>query len=171
MELAKALLTEPELLVLDEPFNGLDLNARDAFYAVLQDVTAARGLTTLLITHELNVATRCDRVLLLEEGTVIADGRPAELLAEFGHTVVVIHGKDLDSIAQRIAAASDIRTLRIAADALLMKDTTLQDVLMVIDERDGRIVDIEARRPSLEDYFIARTGHALADAAGELAAV
>ncbi|MFZ1731082.1 MAG: ABC transporter ATP-binding protein [Bacteroidota bacterium] len=170
VELAKTLLTEPELLVLDEPFTGLDINARDAFYAVLQDITASRGLTTLLITHELAVATRCERVVLLETGEVIADARPAELLADFGRTVVVIRGTELDSIAQRISAASDIRTLRLAEDALLLKNTILQDVLMIIDERDSRIHDIEARRPSLEDYFIARTGHAVDTAVEELVA-
>ncbi|MFA6233113.1 MAG: ABC transporter ATP-binding protein [Bacteroidota bacterium] len=170
VELAKALLTEPELLVLDEPFTGLDLNARDAFYTVLQDVTAARGLTTLLITHELAVATRCDRVVLFESGEVIADARPVELLADYGRTVVVIHGTGLEDIARRISAASDIQPLLLTEDALLLKDTALQDVLMIIDERDARIHDIEARRPSLEDYFIARTGHAIGSPVGELIA-
>ncbi|MBE0643981.1 MAG: ABC transporter ATP-binding protein [Bacteroidetes bacterium] len=170
VELAKALLTEPELLVLDEPFTGLDINARDAFFSVLQHVTAARGLTTLLVTHELSVATRCDRVVLFEEGTVIANERPGALLSDFGRMVVVIRGEDLDTLAARIAASSDIVSLRIADDALLLKNTTLQDVLMIVDERDSRIHDIEARRPTLEDYFIARTGHALQDAVGELEA-
>jgi ABC-2 type transport system ATP-binding protein len=170
VELAKALLTEPQLLVLDEPFTGLDVNARDAFFAVLQHVTATQGLTTLLVTHELSVATRSDRVILFEQGEVIANETPAALLADFGRMVVVIRGEELDSIASRIASASDIATLRIADDAVLLKDTTLQDVLMVVDERDARIRDIEARRPTLEDYFIARTGHALQDAVGELKA-
>ncbi len=160
VELAKALLTDPRVLVLDEPFTGLDVNAREAYFNILQALTAANALTTLLVTHELAVATRCDRVVILENGEVIAAARPSELLADFGRTVVVIRGRDLDSIAQRVGAASDIDTLRIAEDVLLLKDTSLQDVLMIVDERDARIEDIEARRPSLEDYFISRTGHA-----------
>jgi ABC-2 type transport system ATP-binding protein len=171
VELAKALLTEPELFVLDEPFAGLDVSARDAYFAVLQALTAAKGLTTLLITHELTVATRCDRVVLLEHGEVIAAARPAELLTDFGRTVVVIRGRELDAIAHRVHAASDINTLRIADDVLLLKNTALQDVLMIVDERDARIEDIEARRPSLEDYFISRTGHALLNASEERIAV
>lgn len=167
VELAKALLTEPLLLVLDEPFNGLDIKARDGFFAALQHVAATRQLTVLLITHDLAVATRCDRVVLLENGGVIADARPAELLADFGRTVVVIRGRGLDDIARRIEAASDLRTLRLGEDALLLRDASLQDVLMLIDERDARIDDIEARRPSLEDYFIARTGHAMTGAVRE----
>lgn len=167
VELAKALLTEPELLVLDEPFTGLDVNAREAYFAVLQALTAASELTTLLVTHELAIATRCDRVVLLEHGEVIAAARPADLLAEFGRTVVVIRGGDLDTIAERIHAASDITTLRLSETSLLLKDAALQDVLMIVDERDARIEDIEARRPSLEDYFISRTGHTLLRASEE----
>ncbi|MBR9978155.1 MAG: ABC transporter ATP-binding protein [Bacteroidetes bacterium] len=156
VELAKALITEPDLLVLDEPFTGLDLHSRDGFLAALQQVTTARTLTTLLITHDFNVATQCDRVVLLEEGRVAADARPAELLKEFGRTVVIIRGKELDEIARRVHAASDIRTVSLSADALLLRNTSLQEVLMIIDERDARINDIEARRPTLEDYFTAR---------------
>ncbi len=170
VELAKALLTDPELLVLDEPFTGLDVNARDAFFSVLQHITADRGLATLLVTHELSIATRAERVVLFEQGEVIADERPADLLKDFGRMVVVIRGADLSAIDARIRAASSIATLRLADDALLLKDTTLQEVLMTVDERDGRIDDIEARRPTLEDYFIDRTGHALQSAVEELKA-
>ena len=164
VELAKALLTAPLLLVLDEPFNGLDIKARDGFFATLQHLAAKRRLAALLITHDLALATRCDRVVLLENGEVIADARPAELLSDFGRTVVVIRGRGLDDIARRIEAASDLRTLRLGEDALLLRDASLQDVLMLIDERDARIDDIEARRPTLEDYFIERTGHAMTGA-------
>lgn len=167
VELAKALLTDPLLLVLDEPFNGLDVTTRDGFFAALQHLAATRRLAALLITHDLAVATRCDRVVLLENGEVIADARPAELLADFGHTVVIIRGRELDAVARRIEAASDLRTLRIGEDALLLRDTSLQAVLTLIDERDARIDDIEARRPTLEDYFIARTGHAMTGAVRE----
>lgn len=170
VELAKALLTGPDLLVLDEPFTGLDVAARDAFFAVLQHMTVSRGLVTLLVTHDLAVATRCDRVVLLEAGTVIANARPAELLAEFGHTVVVIRGHALMDIERRIHAASHLKTLRNGEESLLLYDTSLQDVLMLVDERDARIEDIEARRPSLDDYFIARTGRSFSGDMQELIA-
>ena len=170
VELAKALLTDPECLVLDEPFNGLDVNVRDGFSAVLQHVTATRGLVTLLITHDLAVATRSDHVVLLEDGAVIADARPAELLADFGRTVVVIRTDMLQEVEHQVHAQSGLRTLRIAENALLLRDTSLQEVLAIIDERDARIEDIEARRPTIEDYFIAKTGHALQGSGQELMA-
>lgn len=160
VELAKALLPDPELLVLDEPFTGLDVSVRDAFFAVLRDVTAARGLTTLLITHELAVAGLCDRVVLLEEGAVIADDAPSLLLGDFGPSVVEITASDIAALEDTLTAAGR-ETLRLHARAILLKNTTLKDVLTVLDERDPRIEDMQMRRPTLEDYFIARTGHAL----------
>lgn len=171
VELAKALITEPDLLVLDEPFTGLDLQSRDAFLAVLQQVTTVRNLTTLLITHDLAVATQCDRVVLLEEGHVAVDARPAELLTDFGRTIVIIRGRELDDIARRVHAASDVRTVSLSPAALLLRNTSLQEVLMIIDERDVRIDDIEARRPTLEDFFTARTGTTAQSLTQELVAI
>ena len=62
------------------------------------------------------------------------------------------------------------RTLQLREGALLIRDIALQDLLRVVDERDPRITDLHARRPSLEDYFIARTGHSLRDGREELLA-
>ncbi len=172
VELAKALLPDPGLLVLDEPFTGLDVGVRDAFFSVLQEITMQRGLTTFLITHELGIASQCDHVILLEEGTVIADDTPGQLLREFGSTVVEITTSDVPAMEHTLAAAANPpAVMRLRENVLLVKDCTLHEVLRSIDERDPRILDMQVRRPSLEDYFIARTGHALhADAEGRMAA-
>lgn len=170
VELAKALLTDPDFLVLDEPFTGLDPAVRDGFFAMLEQATTSRGLVTLLITHDLGVATRCARVVLLDNGRVAADARPDELLAAFGPTVVVIRGRELHAIETQLRVAGGPRTLRIADDALLLCDTSLREVLDVLDERDPRIDDIEARRPSLDDYFISVSGLRPQDGIRELKA-
>ena len=158
MELAKALLTDPELLVLDEPFVGLDHAVRDGFLAMLEHATTTRGLVALLVTHDLEVATRCSRVVHLESGRVRADARPQELLAQFGAGVVIIRGTQLPAIEAALRSAGGPATLRIADDTLLLRDSTLRDVLAIVDERDPRIDDIEARRPSLADYFVTSAG-------------
>ncbi len=160
VELAKALLPEPDLLVLDEPFTGLDVTVRDTFFRVLREITARRGLTTLLITHELAVAGICDRVVLLESGAIVADDTPARLLGEFGASVVEITTSDIPALEAALSAAG-ATALRLHARGLLAKSMTLKEVLAVVDERDSRIEDMHMRRPTLEDYFIARTGHAI----------
>jgi len=172
VELAKALLPDPGLLVLDEPFTGLDVSVRDAFFRVLQDITAQRGLTTFLITHELGIASQCDHVVLLEDGMVIANDTPVHLLREFGSTVVEVTTSDVPALEQTLRSAITAPVvMRLRENVLLVKDSTMQEVLRSIDERDPRVLDMQVRRPSLEDYFIARTGHALhTDPEGRIAA-
>jgi iron complex transport system ATP-binding protein len=79
--LARALAQEPRLLVLDEPSAFLDLKHRLSSYALLERLCRDRGLTVLVVSHDLNLAARhCDRLVLLRAGTIAADGAPAEVL-------------------------------------------------------------------------------------------
>ncbi|MCB2206073.1 ABC transporter ATP-binding protein [bacterium] len=163
VELAKALLPEPSLLVLDEPFTGLDVAVRENFFRVLQGITAQRALTTLLITHDLQLAGQCDRVALLEEGRLIADDTPARLLAGFGASVVEITSTDIEAAGRYIPPSA--QTLRLHDNALLVRNMRLDDAMQLLDEADARISDVHMRRPTLEDYFIEQTGHAIHTAA------
>ena len=76
VELAKALLNNPELLVLDEPSTGLDPSARKEFWAHLEDLRKDQGMTVLVTTHFLEEADRCDRLLILNQGEKVALGSP-----------------------------------------------------------------------------------------------
>jgi len=99
--IASALAQEPRVLLLDEPTAGLDLTAQGALARTL-DRLARQGLGILLVSHDLNLAARlCDRVALLDAGTIVAEGRPEEVLtadrlsALFGSRVLVMpHGAD-----------------------------------------------------------------------------
>ena len=170
VELAKALLTDPELLVLDEPFTGLDVSARESFFSLLRDVTIQRELITVLVTHVLSLATQCDRVVALEQGTVIADDRPDRLLEDFGSTVVEITTDDPDALSARIGANGGPNLLQLRENALLLLHTGLRNVAAIVDADDPLVHDIQVRRPTLEDFFIARTGHGVARTGEELLA-
>ncbi len=170
VELAKALLTKPELLVLDEPFTGLDVDARESFFSLLREVTVEHRLVTLLITHVLPLATRCDRVAVLEQGTLIADDAPARLLEDFGPTVVEITTPDPATLAAHLRTHGDRDLLHLREQTLLLRNTGLRDVASILDADHPLVQDIQARRPTLEDFFIARTGHAIARAEEELLA-
>jgi iron complex transport system ATP-binding protein len=94
--LARALAQQPRLLVLDEPTSHLDLRYQAETAALLQRVNAERGMTVLLVSHDLNLAAEvCDRVLLLADGRVARIGPPADVLQRgvlepvFGCSVVV----------------------------------------------------------------------------------
>ena len=83
VSLACALLGEPELLVLDEPTVGLDPLLRRDLWQLFHDL-AADGTTLLISSHVMDEADRCDRLLLMREGAIVADGTPAELRERTG---------------------------------------------------------------------------------------
>ena len=165
VELAKVLLAEPSVIILDEPFAGLDLQTRDAFFKLVQSLSRDRNLTVIVMTHVLPVAELCDSVVVLEEGRCIAHDTPSNLLAEFGAFLVEIHTKQLPVILARIAAQYPTRTVRLDNERALVLYASLTQILEIVDAQKDGIDVIEARKPSLEDYFIARTGKAY-DAGG-----
>ncbi len=84
LQLAAAVVHEPELLILDEPTSGVDPVARDNFWALMIDLSRREGVTIFVSTHFMNEAQRCDRVSLMHAGRVLASGAPAELARERG---------------------------------------------------------------------------------------
>lgn len=80
LSLAVAIIHSPEVLILDEPTSGVDPLARDAFWALLIDLSRNDGVTIFISTHFMNEANRCDRVSLMHAGRVLAGGTPAELV-------------------------------------------------------------------------------------------
>ena len=84
LQLAAAVVHEPELLILDEPTSGVDPVARDTFWALMIDLSRRDGVTIFVSTHFMTEAQRCDRVSLMHAGRVLASGTPAELARERG---------------------------------------------------------------------------------------
>ena len=102
VSLATALLGAPELLVLDEPTVGLDPVLRADLWRQFRDLAAA-GATLLVSSHVMDEATRCDRLLLMRDGEIIASGTPDELLARTG--AQDMEGAFLALVAEREASA------------------------------------------------------------------
>ena len=84
LSLAVAVLHRPRVLILDEPTSGVDPEARDAFWALLLELSRRDGVTIFVSTHFMSEAERCDRVSLMHAGRVIAQGTPAALTVEAG---------------------------------------------------------------------------------------
>lgn len=82
LSLAVAVLHEPEVLILDEPTSGVDPVARDGFWELLIRLSRERGVTIFLSTHFMNEAERCDRMSMMHQGKVLAQGKPADLVIE-----------------------------------------------------------------------------------------
>ena len=156
--LARALLNSPRLLLLDEPTTGLDPQAR---HLIWQRVRTLRdnGTTVLLTTHYMEEASQlCDRVILMDEGKILLEGKPSELVArEVGREVV-----ELWHVAPEVVgfAQESGWTFEHVEDRLIIRDQEGGTVSRVIEERfPGQ--DRSIRSATLEDVFLLRTGRAL----------
>jgi ABC-2 type transport system ATP-binding protein len=151
---AMALLADPDLIVLDEPTTGLDVEARRAFWAAMREETE-QGRTVLFATHYLEEADDyADRIVLMRAGSVVADGTSAQIKSVVsGRTIrATLPGADMPSLA----ALPGVDTVEIRRDMVLLacsdSDTTLRALLTSTTAHD---IEVTAR--NLEDAFLALT--------------
>jgi ABC-2 type transport system ATP-binding protein len=157
-EIAKGLLHEPALLILDEPSTGLDPVARRELWQVLQEIRQSTGVTILLTTHFMEEADRCDRLAILDQGRLVACGSPAQLKDRVGGDCITIKCDDPIKLRDRA-----VRELGV--------DATVVDGTVRIETSDGPAVmarlmaafaaetsAITLGRPTLEDVFVHETG-------------
>lgn len=170
LELAKALLPRPRLLLLDEPSTGLDPGARRDLWRTLASVRE-QGVTLLVTTHLLDEAERCDRLALLDGGRVVALGTPAALKGEIGGDVLTLATGDPEGLAEALAAAFGTEaTPVVTGDAVRLEHPQAQRLaLRVAEALPAWLPRIDAwtvSRPTLEDVFLKRTGHGLSGREG-----
>jgi ABC-2 type transport system ATP-binding protein len=166
VELAKALLHEPALLLLDEPSTGLDPSARLDFTAYLEHLRDQEGVSVLLTTHILEEAEHCDRVGILHQGQLVAVGTPDDLKAQVGGDVVVVQTPHPQLLQGKIRQ-------RFGCEATTLEHSVRVEIArghaFVRDVVDAFADDIQAvtfGKPTLEDVFIHLTGHRLWGAPG-----
>ena len=157
--LARALINDPELLILDEPTTGLDPQARHQIWQRLEELKAG-GLTILLTTHYMDEASRlCDRVVIMDHGRILVEGKPADLIKEhIGHNVIevddpcaelrtfvktlniesedlghrlIIYGQGRDELFHEIGN-------KFCKEGCLLRMATLEDVFLRLTGRDLR---------------------------------
>ena len=159
LALASAIIHEPPILFLDEPTSGVDPISRRKFWDLIYDM-ARSGVTILVTTHYMEEAEFCDRLVLIYQGRIVAQGTPRELKEEVRETILAVNPEDLD------AALSLIKGLPGVAEAAVFGDG-LHVAVVEPQEGERRIAEtlaahnialrrrIERVRPSLEDAFIA----------------
>ena len=166
LDLAGALVNQPQVLFLDEPTTGLDPRSRIALWEVINDLVA-RGTTLLLTTQYLEEADQlADRVAVIDNGKVIAEGTSDDLKAQIGgHRVAVALVRQEDAgnalaVLQRHGsgepqASGDGRTLEVA---VVDGPAALQRVLGDLEAAGIELHDAGIRRPTLDDVFLQLTG-------------
>ncbi len=157
-ELAKTLLHQPKLLLLDEPSPGLDPIARRKFLESLDNLRETAGVTVILTTHILDEAETCDRVGILNVGELVAVGTPDELKSRISGDIVIVDSPVPDQLARKISQQfghrvdSDDDMLRVECDC------GHEFVRDVVAEFPSEIRSARFGKPTLEDVFIKLTG-------------
>jgi ABC-2 type transport system ATP-binding protein len=171
LNIAGALLHDPELILLDEPTVGVDPQSRNAIFENLEELKR-RGKTLVYTTHYMEEAERlCDRVVIIDHGKVIADDTVRGLYRRLPASQAVLLELDgpppPESLMAGLAALSGISAQRTAGGIRLETDdfgTPLARALEIIANHGLHVTSVHTAQVSLEDVFIALTGHALRDA-------
>jgi len=154
MALAACMLHDPKLLLLDEPTAGVDPKARRDFWEEIHALSA-EGLTVLVSTHYMDEAERCDRIVYILNGRLVARGSVAEVIAESGLSTFVIEGKDVRRLERELQGKPGVDYVGFFGAALHVsgKDRAgLERAIAPYRERAG--LTVAEVKPSLEDVFI-----------------
>jgi ABC-2 type transport system ATP-binding protein len=163
LAVACALVSDPEVLFLDEPTTGLDPQSRRQLWDVVIGFKA-RGRTVLLTTHYMDEAERlCDRVAVVDKGKVIALGTPQELIAGLGGQQVVELATSTPVQAEELAGLSSVRGARRSADGIALTVDQLHVALPAILDRVEPLglTRLSTHHATLEDVFVHLTGRHL----------
>ncbi|CCH16010.1 daunorubicin resistance protein DrrA family ABC transporter ATP-binding protein [Micromonospora lupini] len=168
VEIALGIIHEPKIVFLDEPTTGLDPQSRAHMWDEIRRLRSD-GMTVFITTHYLDEADAlCDRIAIMDNGEVVAEGTPAELKREISGDVVLV-GLDLAATpqaAQALDGESYVNKLETADEGGLRLyvdegATAIPQVLRRLDHAGLELRSIELHRPSLDDVFLTKTGRSL----------
>ena len=168
LDVGASLVGRPRVLFMDEPTTGLDPRSRLVLWELIRDLQAG-GTTLLLCTQYLEEADHlCDRIGVIDLGTVIAEGTSSELKDKIGGEVLELHvaAEHLSNAAEKLrglgsgepSADAEMRLIRIPVGS--EGPTVLLETVRRLDDVDVPIEDIALHRPTLDDVFLSLTGHA-----------
>lgn len=162
VEIAKALLHRPQVLLMDEAATGLDPAARRDLSRHVADLRETEGVTILLTTHILEEADRCDRLVLLHNGAIVTQGTPDELRSRIGGDVVVLETADARALAggirQRFGLEPSFTDGRVRVEI----PNGHRFIAEVVEAFPGSVESVGLHKPTLEDVFVHETGASIA---------
>lgn len=152
-ELGRALLHEPQLLLLDEPTTGLDPMAREEFWRAIVELRDRRNTAILLSTHLFEEAARCESLILLDRGVSVAAGTPEELKAGIGGEVIELHARRPEEALEVLRAHFD-QAMELSDGVIRVVATEAHKLIpRLVDALPGEVVSIGLHQPTLADVF------------------
>ena len=159
VEIAKAVLHSPRILLLDEPTSGLDVVVRRQLNDTLEVLARTGNILVLLTTHLLDDAEACDRVGILDTGKLVALGTPNELKAQVGGDVVLIESTNSGTLDAAIADRFDVSTVLMDNWLRIECKRGHQFARDVVAAFPNEIQSVRFGKPTLEDVFVKLTGN------------
>ena len=161
IDIARALLHEPKILILDEPTTGLDPQTRRQIWNVIAQLRREKNITVFLTTHYMEEAADADHVVILDGGRVAAEGSPLELKNHYTGDYITLYGVEMEQ-AERLGVPCE----PVSNGCRLFVPNTAQATALIV-ENSALFVDYEITKGKMDDVFLAVTGKKLTGGEGK----
>lgn len=166
IDLAAALIHNPEVLFLDEPTTGLDPLSRSKVWEEVRRLNRDLGMTIFLTTQYLEEADElADRVAIIDQGKIVAQGTPADLKRSIGSDLVLVQVDDTEKARVAVAAVPGVDSVEIRGDEVVAGTAhggeLVSPIAVALAGAGVRVRTLTMREPSLDDVFLTLTGHHL----------
>lgn len=155
VDIVRALLNKPNLLFLDEPTTGLDIQTREAIWQLLRQLQAEEKLTIFLTTHYLEEAENADMAYIIDHGKVLAKGSTKELKETYTQPHLLIK-------TQQVKAFQDTDYYLQADDCLKIEVNSVSEALTILSDKRAVIEDFDYKKANINDVFLSITGREMA---------
>lgn len=167
VDIARAMVHIPKLLILDEPTTGLDPKTRIAVWSLIDDIRQKTGMTVFLTTHYLEEAEKATFVVIMNKGKIIAQGTPNELKNEYSYDYIISYMKQNDDF-EKILTNDKVNFKYIIdrkAYKIMIKDT--EHIREILEKYKDYLIDIEVQKGNIDDVFLNVTGEDIKYSNGE----
>jgi ABC-2 type transport system ATP-binding protein len=164
LEIARGLLAEPSVLFLDEPTTGLDAQTRAAVWDHLERLRRERGITVFVTTHQLDEAEHCDRIAIIDHGTIVAIDSPEALKASVGQDRVELKTADDDATMAQLRDVFDLEPTTSEGAVRFYVANGDRFIPRLFAELSVPILSVSVAQPTLDDVFMSYTGRTIRDA-------
>jgi len=156
VDIARALLNSPDLLFLDEPTTGLDIQTRESIWALLKKLQQEEKMTIILTTHYLNEVDDADQIYIIDHGQVIAQGSADQIKERYARNVLRILTPDSEGLKAALSTSCEWEQAK--ENEFFFYPEATQEALMLLSQLGSYIEQFEFQPGTMDDAFMALTG-------------
>ncbi len=156
VDIARALLNSPDLLFLDEPTTGLDIQTRESIWSLLKQIQKEEKMTIVLTTHYLNEADDADKIYIVDHGQVIAQGSADQIKGNYARNILRILSPDVAGLEKSLPR--DCAWEQVKEGEFILHPKTTQEALTLLAQAGSYIEQFEFQPGTMDDAFMALTG-------------